>query len=77
MVVVVFNVFNLDALPFLSVVIRCVSSVAKFDSKGKCLAGGVSCLFGDPLVCVNNFFIFDVVLTVVCLICDFFGTGQK
>lgn len=71
-IMIIFGIFGLSTLPFLSIIVQYIDSITGFSSENGYLTNNMDYLFKSPLIYIGGFFVFSIILAIIYLIYSFF-----
>ena len=69
---IIFGIFGLSTLPFLSIIVQYIDSITGFSSGNGYLTNNMDYLFKSPLIYIGGFFVFSIILAIIYLVYSFF-----
>ena len=58
-IMIIFGIFGLSTLPFLSIIVQYIDSITGFSSGNGYLTNNMDYLFKSPLIYIGGFFVFS------------------
>jgi len=71
-IMIIFGIFGLSTLPFLSIIVQYIDSITGFSSGNGYLTNNMDYLFKSPLIYIGGFFVFSIILAIIYLVYSFF-----
>ena len=71
-IMIIFGIFGLSTLPFLSIIVQYIDSITGFSSGNGYLINNMDYLFKSPLIYIDGFFVFSIILAIIYLVYSFF-----
>ena len=72
LIMIIFGIFGLSTLPFLSIIVQYIDSITGFSSGNGYLTNNMDYLFKSPLIYIGGFFVFSIILAIIYLVYSFF-----
>lgn len=69
---IIFSLWGLSTLPFLSIIVQYIDSITGFSSGNGYLTNNMDYLFKSPLIYIGGFFVFSIILAIIYLVYSFF-----
>ena len=69
---IIFSIWGLSTLPFLSIIVQYIDSITGFSSGNGYLTNNMDYLFKSPLIYIGGFFVFSIILAIIYLVYSFF-----
>lgn len=60
-IMIIFGIFGLSTLPFLSIIVQYIDSITGFSSGNGYLTNNMDYLFKSPLIYIGGFFVFSII----------------
>ena len=69
---IIFSIWGLSTLPFLSIIVQYIDSITGFSSGNGYHTNHMDYLFKSPLIYIGGFFVFSIILAIIYLVYSFF-----
>ena len=70
-IMIIFGIFGLSTLPFLSIIVQYIDSITGFSSGNGYLTNNMDYLFKSPLIYIGGFFTANIITLLIPAFCKF------